>query len=94
MKEITEAIEAKQAQIAQLKSDIETLERAASIVGRKRTSAKATSQPKAKTKPKPKTEPKPKTKSKQKRPTWSAADKKAISKRMKAYWAKRRAQKT
>ena len=84
MSEITEAIEAKQTQMTQLQSDIETLQRAASIVGKKGTPAKATRQSKAKTKPKPK------SKSKQKRPIWSAADKKAISRRMKAYWAKRR----
>ena len=84
MSEITEAIEAKQTQMTQLQSDIETLQRAASIVGKKGTPAKATSQSKAKTKPKPK------TKSKPKRPAWSAADKKAISRRMKAYWAKRK----
>ena len=88
MSEITEAIEARQAKITQLQSDIETLQHAASIMGDKaKATAKATSQPK------PKTAPQPKTKAKQKRPTWSAADKKAISKRMKAYWAKRRAQK-
>ena len=85
MSEITKAIKARQAQITQLQSDIETLQRAASIMGRKvKATAKATSQ---------KATRRPKTKSKQKRPTWSAADKRAISKRMKAYWAKRRAQK-
>ena len=92
MSEITKALEARQAQIIQLQSDIETLRRAASIVGRKGTTAKVTSR-KATSQPKAKTKPKPKTKSKRQRPTWSAADKKAISKRMKAYWAKRRAQK-
>ena len=81
MSEITKAIQARQVQITQLQGDIETLQRAASIMGGK-TKAKATSQPKPKTKPK--------TKSKQKRSTGSAADKEAISKRMKAYWAKRR----
>ena len=103
MSEITEAIEAKQTQITQLQSDIETLQRAARIVGKKGTTAKATSQPKAKQKGKRKrrklsaaakgTPGQPKTTQKRKRPTWSAADKRAISKRMKAYWAKRRAQK-
>ncbi len=84
LSEITTAITARQAQIKQLQSDIETLQRAASLVGRKGATAKATSQPKAKTKPKPK------TRSKRKRPKMSAAAKKAVSKRMKAYWAKRR----
>ena len=104
MSEITKAIEARQAQITQLQSDIETLQRAASIVGRKGTTAKATSQkatsqPKAKQKIKRKRRKmsaaakrapgQPKTTQKRK-PTWSAADREAISKRMKAYWAKRR----
>ena len=84
LSEITTAIAARQAQITQLQSDIETLQRAASIVGRKGTTAKATSQPK------PKTKPQPKTKRKRKRRPWSAASKKAMSKRIKAYWAKRR----
>ena len=43
MSEITKALEARQAQIIQLQSDIETLQRAASIVGRKGTTAKVTS---------------------------------------------------
>ena len=51
----------------------------------------ATSQPAAKPQPKPtpkqqKKQPTPKPK----RAAWSAADRAAISKRMKAYWAKRR----
>ncbi len=82
MSELTTAIEARQAQITQLQSDIETLQRAASLVGRTGTTAKATSQPKAKTKPKPKT--------KRKRRPWSAASKKAMSKRIKASWAQRK----
>ena len=87
MSEITEAIEARQAQITQLRSDVETLQRAAGIMGGKvDATAKASSQPTQRTKPKPQTKPK------QKGLTWSAADKKAISRRMKAYWAKRRAQ--
>ena len=81
MSEITEAIEARQAQITQLQSDIETLQQAASIVdGQTKATVAASSQPK----------PTPKTRSTKTRPTWSAADKRAISKRMKAYWAKRR----
>ncbi len=84
MSEITNAIKARQTQIAQLQSDIETLQRAAGIMGgRKGATAKATSR-------KATSQPKPKTKSKRKRPKMSAAAKKAVSKRMKAYWAKRR----
>ena len=86
MSEITEAIEARQTQIAQLQSDIETLQRAASILGGKKKATPKASSQKAPSQAKPK----PKTKPTQKRPTWSAAEKRAISKRMKAYWAKRR----
>ena len=99
MSEITKAIETKQAQVTQLQSDIETLRRAASIVGRTGTTAKATPQPKAKQTIKRKRRKRraaakgspgrPKTTQKRK-PTWNAADRAAISKRMKAYWAKRR----
>ena len=96
MSEITKAIEARQAQIHQLQSDIETLQRAAGIVGRGGVTAKATRQPKAKRKRRvvAKSSPgQPKTAQKRK-PLWSAAEKKAISRRMKAYWAKRRKAKT
>ena len=48
LSEITTAINARQAQITQLQSDIETPQRAAGIMSRKGTTAKATSQPKAK----------------------------------------------
>ena len=98
MSEITTAIKGKQAQIIQLQSDIETLQRAASIVGSTGTTARATSQPKAKRKVKRKRRKRraaakgspaqPKTTQKQHQ--WSAAEKAAIGKRMKAYWAKRR----
>ena len=91
MSEITEAIAAKQTQISQLQSDIDALQRAATVLGGK-TTAKATSQPKAKRKRR-KRRVAAKTTQKRK-PIWSAADKKAISKRMKAYWAKRRKAKT
>ena len=100
MSEITTAIKARQAQITQLQSDIETLQRAASVMSGGTTApAKAISQPKAKpkakrrrkAKAKPKTPAKPKPKAKaKKRHEWSAAEKAAIGKRMKAYWAKRR----
>ncbi len=77
MKEITDAITAKHAQIKTLQSDIDALQRAASVLGRE-TTAKATRQPKTKSKPKRK----PRGR--------SAAARKAVSRRMKAYWAKRR----
>ncbi len=92
----TRAIKAKQAQINQLQSDIETLQRAASIVGTRATTAKATSQPKIKRKRRKRgaaatgAPGQPKTTQKRKRHGWSAAEKAAIGKRMKAYWAKRR----
>ena len=93
MSEITKAIEAKQTQITQLQSDIETLKRAASIVGGgTKTTPKVPRQPKAKQQPQPKLKPKQKARSKPKpkRRQWSAAEKAAIGKRMKAFWAKRR----
>ena len=96
MSEITDAIKARQTQISQLQSEIETLRRAASIVG---PPAKGTGTPKPKAaKPKAKPQPKqarakakpqPKAKAK-KRHQWTAAEKAAIGKRMKAFWAKRR----
>jgi len=93
--EITKAIAARQTQITQLQSEIATLQRAASIVGPPaKAAAKATpkQKPKAKPQPKPKTKPKatPTPKATQKRHQWSAAEKAAIGRRMKAYWAKRR----
>ncbi len=86
MSEITKAIAARQTQITQLQSDIATLQRAAGLVGGR---AKAPTKPKAPAKAKPQSKPKPKPKAK-KRHQWSAAEKAAIGKRMKAYWAKRR----
>ena len=93
MSEITKAIAARQTQITQLQSEIATLQRAASIVGPPaRAAAKAKPKQKPKAKPQPKAKPKatPKPKATQKRHQWSAAEKAAIGKRMKAYWAKRR----
>ena len=102
MSEITRAIAARQTQVTQLQSEIDILQRAAGIVGppappaadkpkrkrkrKRRAKAKpvATSQPAAKPQPKP--TPKPKRKPRK----WTAAEKVAIGKRMKAYWAKRR----
>ena len=75
MSAITEAIATRQTQITQLQSDIEILQRAASIVGRKGTTAKATrGQPKAK----------------RKRRKLSAAARKVISEKVRASWAKRK----
>ena len=98
MSEITKAIAARQTQITQLQSEIATLQRAASALGpptRAAAKAKPKQKPKAKPQPKPKVpakskaKPKPKAQ-KGKRHQWSAAEKAAIGKRMKAYWAKRR----
>ncbi len=77
MKQITAAINVRHAQIKTLQSDIEALQRAASVLGGKNT-VKVASQPKTKSKPK------------QKGRGMSAAARKAVSRRMKAYWAKRR----
>ncbi len=79
MSEITKAIAAKQTQIGTLQSDIDALQRAATVLGgRTSTTAKATRQPKTKSKPK------------QKGRGMSAAARKAVSRRMKAYGAKRK----
>jgi len=98
LSEITKAIEARQAQITQLQSDIETLQGAASVLGAGTAPAKAPSQPKpkakrrrkAKAKPKTTAKPKPRAKAKRKQHQWTAAEKRAIGRRMKAYWAKQR----
>jgi len=85
LSQISEAIAAKQTRIAQLQSEIETLQRAASIMGDGATAlAKATpKKPKAKSKATPQPKPQPKKKP---RAPWSAARRQ----RMKKYWAKRR----
>ena len=86
MSEITAAIKARQIQIAQLQSDIETLQRAASIMGSgEKTPAKAVRQ-KVRSQPKTQATPQPKPK----RRPMTAAQRAAVGKRMKAYWAKRR----
>jgi len=99
LSQISEAIAARQTQITQLQREIETLQQAAGImVGGKAAPAKATSQKgPGKSKAKPQTKPKtpeaatkPKPKTKRKRHQWSAAEKAAIGKRMKKYWAKQR----
>ena len=96
MREITQAVSAKQMQISKLQSDIEALQRAAAVLQGKNAPAKVTaSKPKAKRKRRKKraaakgSPGQPKTTQKRK-VTWSASDRAAISKRMKAYWAKRR----
>ena len=80
MKEITAAITARQAQIKTLQADIKALQRAATVLGGK-TATKATParQPTS-TAGQPKTKRKP----------WSAAARKAMSKKVKASWAKRK----
>ena len=83
MKEISEALTAKHAQIKKLQHDIDALQRAAGILAGGKVKAKA----KAKTKTKVKAA---KPKAKRTRPTMNAAARKAVSKRMKAYWATRR----
>ncbi len=94
MSEITKSIAARQVQITQLQSDIATLQRAASIVGPPaKAAAKAKPKQKPKAKPQPKPKPKAKPKATPKQHQWSAAEKATIGKRMKAYWAKRRAAK-
>ena len=77
LSEITKAIAARQAQIKQLQADIDALRRAASVLGGK-TTGKATDQLKTK------------SKRKQKGRGMSAAARKAVSRRMKAYWAARK----
>ena len=96
MREITQTVSAKQTQISKLQSEIEALQLAAAILQGKSAPAKVTaSKPKAKRKRRKKraaakgSAAKPKTTQKRK-VTWNAADREAISKRMKAYWAKRR----
>ena len=105
MSQIAKAIAARQTKITQLQREIEALQRAASILGPTAPAAatpKAASKPKAKptvrakptaaakTAAKAKPAAKPQPKAKQKRHQWTAAEKAAIGKRMKAYWAKRR----
>ncbi len=81
MKEITAAIAARHAQIKTLQADIEALQRTATVLGGK-SAAKASSA-------QPTTSPaQPKTK--RKRKPWSAAARRAMSKRVKASWAKRK----
>ena len=78
LSEITKAIAARQTQITQLQSEIETLQCAAGIMGGETAPAKATRQPTATPKPKAKRRP------------MTAAQRAAVGKRMKASWAKRK----
>ena len=87
MKEITKALAAKQGQIKKLQRDIDALMRAAGILAGGEVKAKAKTKAKAKAKAKAA---QPKAKRTRKTKTMSAAARKAVSKRMKAYWAKRR----
>ena len=86
MNEITAAITAKRAQIKQLQADIDALQHAASIMGSgEKTPAKAVRQ-KVRSQPKTQATPQPTPK----RRPMTAAQRAAVGKRMKAYWAKRR----
>ena len=89
MKEITQAVTAKQAQVKKLQRDIDALQRAAGILAGGKVKAKAKTKTKAKTKAKAKAKA-AQPKAKRTRSTMSAAARRAVSKRMKAYWAKRR----
>ena len=89
MKEITKAVTAKQAAIKNLQRDIDALQRAASILAGGKVKAKVKTKAKAKTRTKAKGKA-AQPKAKRTRSTMSAAARKAVSKRMKAYWAKRR----
>ena len=82
MSEITDAIKARQTQIVQLQSDIEALQRAAIVLGGE-TTAKATPARQPTTSP-------AQPNAKRRRRPWSAAARKAMSKRIKASWAKRK----
>ena len=83
MKEITEALTAKQAQVNKLQRDIDALQRAAGILAGGKVKAKTNTKTNTKAKA-------AQPKAKRTRPTMSASARKAVSKRMKAYWAKRR----
>ena len=69
MSEISRAIAAKQALVKTLQTDLETLRRAASLIGQK---TPTTATPK------------------RRRGKMSAAARKTLSKKMKAYWAKKK----
>ena len=87
MKEITAALAIRREQIRTLQRDVDALQKAAGILGGEK------DKPKAKAKGKPRAKAKAQAaqpKAKRKRPLMNAAARKAVSKRMKAYWAKQR----
>ncbi len=86
MSEITEAIAARQTQITQLQSEIETLQRAAGIMGDGEEAPTAKAKQKSRLKAKTEAVPQPTPK----RRPMTAAQRAAVGKRMKAYWAKQR----
>ena len=99
MSDITTGIEARQAQILRLQRDIETLQRAASVlVGKTTATGQTPSKPKRKRRKKATaakaarrskaTPGQPKAKGKRK--PWSAAARLAMSKKVKASWARRK----
>ncbi len=86
MNEITAAIAARHAQIKTLQADIEALQRAATVLSGETTAKTTTAR-------QPTTSPAQPSARRKRRP-WSAAAKKAMSKRLKASWAKRKRAKT
>ena len=97
MSQISAAVKARQTKIAQLQRQIETLQRAASIMGggeiapakakqKSKPKAKATQPSRPQAKPTQKATPQPTPK----RRPMTAAQRIAVGKRMKAYWAKRK----
>ena len=89
MSELSKAIAARQATIGNLQTEIEALSRAERILAPTGVVKKAAA-PKAKAKAKAKAT----ATAERKRQTMTAAQKKAVSVRMKAYWAKRNRKKT
>ena len=90
MKEITEALTGKLGQVKKLQREIDALQKAAGILAGRNVKAKAKTKSKAKSKAKVKAKVAQAKAKKRERPTMSAEAKRAVSKRMKAYWAKRR----
>ena len=88
MRQIDKAIKAAQAQMAKLQSDLEALQQAATILAEGAETAAAAPPPEEELTPTPE---QPKAKRQQRHRPWTAAEKKAIGRRMKKSWAKRRA---
>ena len=82
MKEITAAIKARQRQVKQLQRELGALQKAATVLSGKRAATVA--------RPTATRQPTPDQQVKGKRRGLSAAAKKAVSERMKKYWAKRK----